>query len=188
MLYKYDKEHLNYKKVTGTWLIAILCVLLMSIAVTTIVTINRVNNVRFISEETKAIILREADKQNEFSREKLKAYILELNVKYPHIVMAQAELETGGFKSFIFKTNKNCFGMKEAKRRPTTNKGTENNHAVYNDWRESVQDYAMFAAAYLNNIRTEDEYFEYLRQNYAEDPNYVNKLKAIIIKNNTIEK
>ena len=75
MLYKYDKEHLNYKKVTGTWLIAILCVLLMSIAVTTIVTINRVNNVRFISEETKAIILREADKQNEFSREKLKAYI-----------------------------------------------------------------------------------------------------------------
>ena len=182
MLYKYDKTTLNYKKVTGMWLIGAVCVLLMSIAVTTMFTLNRLNDVRFISEETKAIILREADKQNEFSREKLKAYVLELNIKYPHIVMAQAELETGGFKSAIFKENHNLFGMKVATKRPTTNKGEENGHAYYENWRESVVDYAFYSAQYLSNIKSEAEYLEYLKQSYAEDPNYVAKLINIISK------
>jgi hypothetical protein len=182
MLYKYDKEHLNYKKVTGTWLITAICFILIAIGITSMVTINRLNDVRFISEETKAIILHEADKQNEFSREKLKAYILELNVKYPHIVMAQAELETGGFKSRIFKENHNLFGMKVATKRPTTNKGEENGHAYYENWRESVVDYAFYSAQYLSNIKSEADYLEYLKQSYAEDPNYVNKLINIINK------
>jgi flagellum-specific peptidoglycan hydrolase FlgJ len=180
MLYKYDKTTLNYRKVTGTWIITALCFILISVAITSIITMNRLNDVRFISEETKAIILREADKQNEFSREKLKAYILELNVKYPHIVMAQAELETGSFKSKIFKENHNLFGMKVATKRPTTNKGEENGHAYYENWRESVVDYAFYSAQYLSNIKSEAEYFEYLKQSYAEDPNYVEKLKQII--------
>lgn len=179
MLYKYDKSSLNYKKVTGTWLIAMLLVLLASIALTGFVTVNKLNDVRFISEETKAIILREADKQNEFSPEKLKAYVLELNIKYPHIVMAQAQLETGAFKSAIFKENHNLFGLKQATKRPTTNKGTENGHAYYESWRESVVDYAFYQATYLKDIRTEDEYLQYLGANYAEDPNYVVKIKKI---------
>ena len=180
MLYRYDKTNLNYKKVTGTWLIVALCLILVSIGVTSVVTLNRLNDVRFISEETKAIILREADKQHEFTREKLKAYILELNVKYPHIVMAQAELETGGFKSKIFRENHNLFGMKVATKRPTTNKGEENGHAYYENWKESVVDYAFYSAQYLSNIKSEDEYLEYLKQSYAEDPNYVAKLINII--------
>jgi flagellum-specific peptidoglycan hydrolase FlgJ len=32
-------------------------------------------------------------------------------------------------------------------------------------------------------MKSEAEYFDYLRQNYAEDPNYVDKLKKIIEKN-----
>lgn len=188
MIYKFDKTTLNYKRVTGKVLVLIIALTLVLSSSVFVYTLRNINEIKFISAETKAIILREADKENEFSRERLKSYILELNIKYPHIVLAQAELETGGFKSFIFKTNKNCFGMKEAKRRPTTNKGTENNHAFYTTWKESVQDYAMFAAAYLNDIRNENDYFEYLKQNYAEDPNYINKLKEIISKNNTLKK
>lgn len=180
MIYKYDKTTLNYKKITGKWIIMVLALTLISIAFTSAITLNRLNDVRFISEETKAIILREADKQNEFNREKLKAYILELNVKYPHIVMAQAELETGGFKSKIFKENHNLFGMKVATKRPTTNKGEENGHAYYESWRESVVDYAFYSAQYLSNIKSEAEYFDYLSQSYAEDPNYIIKLKEII--------
>jgi hypothetical protein len=44
----------------------------------------------------------------------------------------------------------------------------------------------MFQAAYLNDIKTEEEYFQYLRANYAEDSMYVEKLKKIIKEFNTI--
>jgi len=43
-------------------------------------------------------------------------------------------------------------------------------------------DYAFYQAAYLNDLRSESEYFAYLGQNYAEDPGYVGKLKKIIEK------
>jgi len=45
-----------------------------------------------------------------------------------------------------------------------------------------VVDYAFYQAAYLNDLRSEKEYFDYLGQNYAEDPMYVSKLKKIIEK------
>ena len=70
--------------------------------------------------------------------------------------------------------------MKIARRRPTTNKGEENGHAYYDNWKESVQDYAFFQAAYLNDIKTESEYLQYLNANYAGSSNYVNLLNDII--------
>lgn len=74
--------------------------------------------------------------------------------------------------------------MKVARTRPTTNKGEQYSHAIYNYWKESVQDYALFQAAFLRGIKTEQQYFEYLRYNYAEDSSYVDKLKSIINKTN----
>lgn len=180
MIFKFDKETLSYKKITGKTAIIFLSLLLTSILVCCLLIANNINKVNFISEETKAIILKEADKENEFSEKKLKAYLLELNIKYPHIVMAQAKIETGNFTSQIFKENNNLFGMKVANKRPSTNKGEQYNHAYYNNWKESVVDYAFFAAAYLNKIKTEDEYLEYLRQNYAEDTTYVSKIINIV--------
>jgi uncharacterized FlgJ-related protein len=121
--------------------------------------------------------------ENVFSKEKLKEYILQLNIKFPQIVLAQAELESGNFTSPIFKENHNFFGMKCAKLRPTTNKGENKGHAYFDTWRDCVVDYAFYSAAYLNEIKTEAEYLDYLRQNYAEDPNYVDKLKQIMDRN-----
>jgi uncharacterized FlgJ-related protein len=140
------------------------------------------NDVRYISEETKTIIINEFDKQNEFSVDKLKDYISELNIKFPHIVLAQSQIESGHYKSRIFKENNNIFGMKQARQRPTVSKGTENNHAYYENWKQSVQDYAMYQAKYLSRLRTENEYLSYLGQSYAEDPNYVSKIRHIINK------
>ena len=48
-----------------------------------------------------------------FNEELLIKEISKLNFKYPHIVLAQAILETGTFESKIFKENNNLFGMKE---------------------------------------------------------------------------
>ena len=52
--------------------------------------------------------------------------------------------------------------MKEAYVRVHTARGTQYGHAYYEDWEESVYDYAFYQCRYLGAIRTEDEYFNYL--------------------------
>jgi uncharacterized FlgJ-related protein len=142
-------------------------------------TSNPANKAQNLSQEDKLIVIRE---YNEFSENKLIEKITELNFRYPHIILAQAKLESGHFKSTIFLENNNMFGMKEAKLRANLAKGTNRNHAYYETWQESVIDYALYYSSYLRSINTEGEYFEYLRQNYAEDPTYVQRLKQIISK------
>ena len=142
-------------------------------------TSNPANKAQNLSQEDKLIVIRE---YNEFSEVKLIDKITELNFRYPHIILAQAKLESGHFKSTIFLENNNMFGMKEAKLRANLAKGTNRGHAYYETWQESVIDYALYYSSYLRSINTEGEYFEYLRQNYAEDPTYVQRLKQIISK------
>ena len=115
-----------------------------------------------------------------FTEQKLKEYLIELNVKFPNVVFAQAKLESGNFRSKIFEENNNLFGMKQPSVRTTTATGEQYNHATYNSWRESVLDYALYSCKYTSNIQTEDEYIAYLGSRYAEDSNYVNKLKNIV--------
>ena len=54
--------------------------------------------------------------------------------------------------------------MKQARARATTAKGTQLGHAYYDDWKESVTDYALYQAAYLNKLRTEKKYLNYLER------------------------
>ena len=180
MIYKFDPKSLTYQNVTKNLVLGVIGMVILFTAITSIFMFTRINDIRYISSETKSIIIKESSKENEFSPKKLRAYILELNIKFPHIVYAQARLETGNFKSEIFKTNHNLFGMKVATLRPTTNKGEENGHAYYESWRESVVDYAFYQAQYLSDIKTEAEYLEYLKANYAEAPNYMTQLQIII--------
>lgn len=142
-------------------------------------TSNPANKVQNLSQEEKLIVVRE---YNEFSEVKLIEKIKELNFRFPHIILAQSYQETGHYKSGIFLENNNLFGMKEAKLRSNLAKGTNRGHAYYETWQESVIDYALYYSTYLSDIKTEGEYFEYLKQNYAEDPTYVQRLKALINK------
>jgi uncharacterized FlgJ-related protein len=179
MYYKFNKEKLAFEQVSiaSKLLIGIGAVLgtLVFLGFTFIPS----NKVDELNYEEKLIIIRE---YNEFSQEKLTNKIQELNFNFPYIILAQSMQETGSFKSTIFLQCNNLFGMKEAKMRATSAQGTERGHAYYNSWQESLYDYAMYYNAYLRKIKTEDEYFEYLRQNYAEDPEYVSRLKSIIKK------
>jgi len=180
MLYKFNPHTLKYDNVTKKWIYIIIGAVLLAVGVSVLFMATRINDVRFMTQETKEIVIREANKENEFSPEKLRAYLLELNIKFPHIVYAQARLESGNFNSGIFKENHNLFGMKIATRRPTTNKGEENGHAYYESWKESVVDYAFYQAAYLSDIKSETEYLEYLKASYAESPQYMEKLLQLI--------
>lgn len=119
--------------------------------------------------------------QKYFSEENLIKVLNSKNVNKPYIVLAQAKLETGDFTSDIFKYNRNLFGMKKAKVRPTTSLGTKRGHAYYKNWEASVEDYAYYQAYKgLSNIDSDEEYYNALAQiGYAEDPNYILKVKKL---------
>lgn len=182
MIYSFNHKTLKYDNVSKKILIYAVLGVLAVAGIVTAIMMTRINDVRFLTQETKEIIIKENAEKDAFTPERLKSYILELNIKFPHIVYAQAQLESGGFKSHIFMENNNFFGMKVATKRPTTNKGEENGHAYFDNWKDCVVDYALYQAQYLSDLKTEAEYYEYLRQNYAEDPNYVEKLKKIVQK------
>jgi uncharacterized FlgJ-related protein len=172
-LYKYCSESLSYKPVSySNYIIPIILIpIIFAFLGVNIIPKSsfsyKVENVTTVSK-------------NEFNEKKLIALIDRLNIKFPHIVLAQAKLETNNFSSKIFKESFNLFGMKEAKVRINLAKGTQYGHAFYNSWEESVYDYAFYYSTYLHSLKTEQEVLQYLGKSYAEDKNYINKLESII--------
>lgn len=114
-----------------------------------------------------------------FSQEALVEYVYSLNVRFPHIILAQAHLESGKFTSGIFVNNNNLFGMRQARLRPTTNKGTRNGFAKYDHWRDSVMDYILYYAVYMHRFKTEEAYYAYLDGSYADNAHYSKLIRKI---------
>ena len=179
MLYKYDKNEIKFVKVP--WITIILKTIGVSLVVIMLFLFSYSGVVKkdYSEAEIKLIML----KHNEFTKDKLIEKINKLNFRFPHIVYAQAILESGNFTSQVFRENNNLFGMREAKARINVARGTNLNHAYYDSWEESLEDYAYYYSTYLSRILTEDEYFTYLSQNYAESGDYVKNLKNVIEKN-----
>jgi flagellum-specific peptidoglycan hydrolase FlgJ len=113
-----------------------------------------------------------------FSKENMIKLINDLNIAHPDIVIAQAIIESGNFKSNIFKENNNLFGMKMPEYRKTTAIGINRGHAVYSSWRESVIDYALWQGKRAR-YSTKNQYLRRLKS-YAADPNYITKIKQRI--------
>lgn len=95
----------------------------------------------------------------------LLAEIKKNNIKYPKIVLAQAILETGWFRSSVCRNKHNLFGL--------TNPRTKD-YYEFNHWTESVR-------AYYTKVQYRykgDNYLLWLRDiGYAEDKGYI---RAII--------
>jgi|DEB0MinimDraft_3_1074331.scaffolds.fasta_scaffold35046_2 hypothetical protein len=185
MIYKFDPNELIYTKDTKRIKFAILglmCLLLITFLA------GRYSRIETLDKyEKELVLLNLQQEKNKFTEEKLIDLLKELNVKFPYIVLAQAKLETGNFKSNVFKQNNNLFGMKEARVRVKTAKGTNLNHAYYDNWQESVYDYAFYQCRYMSRARTEAEYFAALDASYAEANYYSGTLKGIIKKENLKE-
>lgn len=115
----------------------------------------------------------------EFSPEEFYASINESGIKFPKVVMAQAILESGNFKSELFKQNSNPFGMMRPRQRPTTSIDKEQ-YAKYEHWKHSILDYWIWQHSYAKTIKNEEEYLNLLQSIYAEDKNYTKKLKRIM--------
>jgi flagellum-specific peptidoglycan hydrolase FlgJ len=114
--------------------------------------------------------------------EHLKYCFTKHKIKFSHIVLAQAKLESNNFKSDIFKTNNNMFGMKVPAQRFTfaINDADFANYAKFANLEDCVRDYKSWQKTYATLITTEDGYFQLLNNIYAEDTDYVNKLKKLI--------
>lgn len=105
-------------------------------------------------------------------------------VKFSHIVLAQAILESSNFKSQLFRSNKNCFGMKISSKRLSFAENTYDYgaYAKYESVEDCILDYKCFQLQNALFITTDAEYFKLLSSIYAQDDNYISKLKQIIKK------
>lgn len=94
--------------------------------------------------------------------------LLKNNIKHPKIVLAQAILETGWFKSPVCRNKGNLFGL--------TNPRT-GDYYEFDHWKESV-------IAYRDKVQYKykgGNYLLWLRKiGYAEDPGYVSALVRIL--------
>ena len=110
------------------------------------------------------------------TKAEVKREIIKQGIKEPLVVTAQAYYESGHLKSHIFNANCNMFGMKQAKVRRTTAKGTRYNHAYYTNWKQSIKDYKLFQMRYYHG----GNYYEFLDgYGYATSIKYIETLKQI---------
>ena len=106
-----------------------------------------------------------------------------LPFKHKDIVVAQAILETGWFKSNNFKVNNNLFGMKYPHTRVTCSDSSNNGYAHYPNWHMSIVDYYLLQSVTedINPTHSREEYFRYLDRIYSEmGRSYSSQLKDIL--------
>lgn len=168
-LYKKDNNAVDYVKISNIHVLKVILLILIPL-VTLVFALNPV-----ISNSIEKIPIAILDSKSQFTEEKLKLKIQELNLKYPDIVYAQALLESGNFQSGIFINNHNLFGMKVASTRPTTALRTELSHAFYSNWESSVLDYALWQTTFARGL-SKEQYLNLLNDIYAEDNSYKEKL------------
>jgi len=112
MFYKYDNSLLLWKKDWKKVKIALSVVIVLVISSFILGRFIRFKSLD--SYEKELIVISLEKEKNKFSEDKFVSELKRLNVKFPHIVMAQAIAETGHYKSQVFKENNNLFGMKQA--------------------------------------------------------------------------
>lgn len=173
MLYTYNKNNLTYEKIQiKTYILSIFIIFCIGL------TLGVSPRVFTVIEKIPVII---QEKEDTFSKEKFKGYIREMNFKFEDIIYCQAYLETGGFKSEVFKHTNNLFGMKKATQRIHTQIGMELGYAEYFSWKSSLIDRGIWESAHVKNL-DRDTYLQVLCKIYATDELYCQKLNYLLIK------
>ena len=108
----------------------------------------------------------------------VKKELVEQDVYYPQIVLAQSILETGWYKCKNCSLDENnIFGLWHHKKQE---------YYHYNTWQESIGGYKR-GIQYKFFRKDYKDYYEFLKDiGYATDPEYINKLKKIVKKTNYV--
>lgn len=94
--------------------------------------------------------------------------LLHYEVKHPRAVLAQAKLESGNFKSSLFKRHNNFLGLYNSRRRE---------YFKFSHWTECILAYKNMVEY---KLKEGEDYYQFLtRIGYAEAPNYVDLVKRI---------
>ena len=117
---------------------------------------------------------------NPISDEILYNYLKTMRVPHADIIVAQAHLESQDFNSNLFKRQNNFLGMKIPSQRISTTGQGKGEYKDYANWQECTTDYIFWMHHHQAHKLNRNEYFNLLSKIYAEDPEYVEKLKGII--------
>ncbi len=131
----------------------------------------------------------------------LKNEIEQQDILCGDVVYAQMMLESGNLKSFLLKKTNNMLGMRFPFQRETKavgiylpaqdtiilgtqdelrRYGKLNNYAVYDSWQDAVEDYKLWQSY---SFKMNEHYMEFLGKVYAEDDNYISKLRKVAASN-----
>lgn len=95
--------------------------------------------------------------------------LVHFGIEYPEIVQAQAILETGNYRSRIFREYNNLFGLYNPR---------ISDYYKYEHWSESIVAYKIMIQS---RYSPPEDYYDFLeRIGYAEDMEYCNKLRKIV--------
>lgn len=122
-------------------------------------------------------------KQDSITIHNIEMDVWALPFKYKDIVVAQAILETGWFKSKNFRVNNNLFGMRYPHSRVTCSDSSINGYAHYPNWHMSVIDYYLLQSVTESIVPTHsrEQYYHYLDRIYSEvGGSYSSQLKYIL--------
>lgn len=109
-------------------------------------------------------------RQNHFllSKENLVSELVAQDIKFPEIVVAQALLETGHFKSYACTNDNNLFGLRKK----------DGTYMSFSHWTECVAAYKKYIQKWK---QPPNDYFNYLDSlGYAEDKSYTTILKQMV--------
>lgn len=151
------------------------------------------------SMENKEIVTSSlASKPETIAPPDIKSVMYELEVNHivcPQVVLAQVRIESGNFTSSLYRKTNNMIGMRYPFKRATVASGiyipsqdtviygTQHelkkyrktmNYAVYNSWKECINDYKLWQESNFNISR---HYLTFLGNVYATDSLYIAKIK-----------
>ena len=121
----------------------------------------------------------------ELNHENLELAMEFYEIEHADIVMSQALIETGHFKSYNCTKRHNLFGLVNSRQKRT--EANRNRYFVFNHWSESVKGYKDYVQYKFtdNKEKWDNDYYVFLqRLGYAEDPTYVNKVRNLTNKRN----
>ena len=180
-----DKRNLRI----NCFILIVFCLISMIIAVMSIITVDNqdklLHNLNTQLEQDESMLSLEysigywfINQPEQINDSILYVFLKDNNAWYPEILLKQAKLESGNYLSDVYMNSNNLYGMKKVGKRQTTQLNTTyKGYGCYTNWCESVLDRMLWDINRFNNVKpTEEEYLEAMSI-YAENPDYISKLK-----------
>lgn len=182
----------GYKKATlHTWIIGFIVIsFIIGIAIVKIVIDNNDKNYQIetlsqkLKQEEQALSLEYSigywfiNTPKEINDTMLYQFLLDNNAWYPDILLKQAKIESANYTSDVYKNTNNLYGMKKVGKRQTTQlNNTYKGYGCYSNWCLSVLDRMLWDIFVFNGEKPSREKYLKAMSIYAEDKNYLTKLK-----------